>query len=939
MVSSSALIAAFAFVNRPQEQQRGLRRQRSTPAFVSPEQKIISLNSNGHRGLHPTLLFAAESSSSESDASSKTEDSSSSSSSSSLSSSSSSSKSKVYNKGEASSSTKGETTAVPTKTATVTKLPKRNTNATTPIGVNDGSSTSVIQGLLPSESFNLLCRIHCVLTLLRKHFPTLLELPALSYSSAQWMYAPNITVSGPKDEELAVGLDEVLLLSRALATAATTARRAGNLFDLALSGSSSSGGGSPAGQLECELLIDPGDPLRVAALWRTRLPSIGIGGDQSSSLSSYTEFSGRSTVHLCPRTGLVSKLKIQEVKINGVAVIESLGTALAAVRRAARSAGAMAPSSLFDDGGGDGRKRSGGNPLLDGILNGIQDVVDAVDALPSEEKEGPYDSPLYVVPARFWGGAVIPMKGEALVYNSTALWNTDGNATSSARMAKELNEKPLRYVPVPIDNYSRRSEQTSPPLVGSGDFVKYATCHVALQRFANYGLRQLAGVPTLGDSGESISAAISAERIRSLFSTDAELLTFGSGSSSSTSGTALLRGAGKVADLYRSLALFREASGGNWGITSLEADFERPRLVVSWATESPVKIEGTDRFVFDVPSSSLSYCLPLCGDGNIEEIAEICATYFKENDNDEIPLRIRRIENLQLKVAGVTTDSAWAQSFVSAALRSGITENTPLIPDTTIAELLRALTTRKSSSSAGKSPPPKKATKQDHMPALGDEAAASFYRILCALHSDISSMADGAGASGPSSPGGTVPAGDFLAETVELRGLLGEVLARGRSNYRGALGVAISSLRVAVQTRAVRLAARPRPTVEVTPRGSIKVNFILALWANPPSLPVGGALVGGGQGINENGGFGVPLKIEVCSEYIIDDETGKIREHQILESRLNGVLTPGDVFSRWIKGLTGGETADNSSGNSAVTSAMESLTDAIAWVRSMQDRK
>lgn len=750
------------------------------------------------------------------------------------------------------------------------------------------------------------------------------------------MYAPNITVAGPKDEELAVGSGEVLLLSRALATAATAARRAGNLFDLALSGSSSSSGGSPAGQLECELLIDPGDPLRFAALWRTRLPSIGIG-DQSSSPSSYTEFSGRSTVYLCPKTGLVSKLKIQEVKINGVAVIESLGTALAAVRRAARSAGAMVPSSLVDDGREDGRKRSGGNLFLDGIMNGIRDVVDAVDALPSEEKEGPSDSPLYVVPARFWGGAAMPVMGEVLVYNSTVLENADKNATSNPRIEEELNEKSPIYVPVPIDDYSRKSERTSPPLVGSGDFVEYATCHVALQHFANYGLRQLAGVHAVDDSGESIGAAISAERIRSLFSTDAKLLTFGSGSSSSASGTTLLRGAGKVADLYRSLALFREASGGDWRITSLEADFEQLRLVVSWATESPVKIEGTDRFIFDMPSSSSSYCLPLCGDGNIEEIAETCATYFDENENDGIPLRIRRIENLQLKVAGVTTDSAWVQSFVSAALRSGITDNGPFIPDATITELLRALTTRRSSSTAEKSPPKKKATKQDPMPALGDEAAASFYRILRALHSDLSGIADGAGASSPSLPGGIAPAGDFLAETVELRGLLGEVLARGRSNYRRVLGMAVSSLRVAVQTRAVRVAARPRPTVEVTPRGSIKVNFILALWANPPSLPVGRTLGGGGQSSNENGGFGVPLKIEVCSEYIIG-ETGKIREHRILESRLNGVLTPGDVFSRWIKGLTGGETVDSSSGNNAVPSAMESLMDAIAWVRSTQDR-
>jgi len=164
---------------------------------------------------------------------------------------------------------------------------------------------------------------------------------------------------------------------------------------------------------------------------------------------------------------------------------------------------------------------------------------------------------------------------------------------------------------------------------------------------------------------------------------------------------------------------------------------------------------------------------------------------------------------------------------------------------------------------------------------------------------------------------------------VELRGLLGEVLVRGRSSYTRLLSLAISSLRAAMQTRTVRLAAKPRPTIEVTSKGSIKVNLILALWVAPN--PLAAATVE-----SNNQGFGVPLKIEISSEYIVDT-MGMIREHRILESRLNGVLTPGDVFSRWIKGLTKEE---EENGNARmVPSAMESLMDAITWVRSMQDRK
>ena len=86
---------------------------------------------------------------------------------------------------------------------------------------------------------------------------------------------------------------------------------------------------------------------------------------------------------------------------------------------------------------------------------------------------------------------------------------------------------------------------------------------------------------------------------------------------------------------------------------------------------------------------------------------------------------------------------------------------------------------------------------------------------------------------------------------------------------------------------------------------------------------------------NINQGFGVPLKIELLTEYFMD-KAGEISEHRILESRLNGVLTPGDMFSRWVKGLI---KEDKGEGNAARPSAMESLVDALAWVRSMQDRK
>jgi len=228
-------------------------------------------------------------------------------------------------------------------------------------------------------------------------------------------------------------------------------------------------------------------------------------------------------------------------------------------------------------------------------------------------------------------------------------------------------------------------------------------------------------------------------------------------------------------------------------------------------------------------------------------------------------------------------------------------------------------------------------TSDSTFPSLDDDAAVSFYNILRALHNDIPNIATIGFAS--------TPANEFLTDTIELRGLLGEVLVRDQQNYRRVLGIVTSSLRAGVQTNTLRLATKPRTVIEVTSYGSIRVNLVLALWISAPQLPLGGML--GGQSSSsssrqqgegwDNQGFGAPLKIELLSEYIIDS-TGRISQHKILESRVNGVLTPGDLLSRWIKELTREEGGSGSSSRSSVdapASQFDNLMDVISWVRSI----
>jgi len=678
----------------------------------------------------------------------------------------------------------------------------------------------------------------------------------------QWIYdSNNVTVVGPRGEQLAVGIEEVIGINRALAISATAARRAGSLLDLAVSGGAATTNTNTGSSVDCELIIDPDNPFKVLVLWKTRLPN--------------AEFSGRSTVHLSSQTGLVTNLQIEQVKVNQNR-IDSLGTALATLRSASRSAS----TSIFDRFNSvTGRS---GNPLFDGILNGIQDVVDAVEALPSEKDGSDLGSPVYVLSEHFWK-----------------------NRTS---FADDIDEDgtPSAASPIPIDDYTRES-----PLPGSEFFVEYALVQKSLQNFAKNALYMLAGA---SKSGETIDT----EATRSLFTTEAEFIATDKDGDEIT----LLRGGGKIADFYRSLSVLREASGGDWRVIDIGTDMAKRQLIVKWDSETPFKVEGQDAFTFEAPTLMLmSRRLPLDSDGDIDDIVSRCVEcrdYFSfDSDDSFIPLKVDRIESLQLTVGGAKADSEWAKSFVSAALRAGVVGST--IPDPTITELLRSLTTPKQTAKTS----PKRVATTSQVPPLNDSAASSFYGIIRSLHNDLPSIIADAEMIGPSQ----TPAGEFLADSIELRGLLGEVLIRGSDSYSRLFGVVISSLRAAMKTNRVRLAAKPKPTIEITQNGSIKMNLNVALWIDAPSFP--------GQPKSSNGGFGVPLKIEITSLYKIDD-AGQIREHQILESRLNGMLTPGDVFSKWIKGLTNSEQGKKEE-NDGLNFA-SSFIDAIGWVRS-QNRK
>ncbi len=764
----------------------------------------------------------------------------------------------LYASAEEEASDTTEITA--TKLVKTTKIPSKK-NVKVEDNTQQQQQQQQQQKIFSNEEFALSCRIHCTITLLRKHLSSLLELPSLSSSTAKWIYdSNNVTVVGPRGEQLAVGMEEVIGINRALAISATAARRAGNLLDSLAASSGGATATSFGSSVECELMIDPKNQLKVLVLWKTHLPN--------------AEFSGRSIVHLSSESGLVTNLQIEQVNVNGVPVIDSLGTALATLRSASRSAS----TSIFDSLNTATGRSGTGNPIFDGILNGLQDVVDAVEALPSEKEGSDLGSPVFVLPIMLWK-----------------------NRTSFVDDIENTDDTTL---PIPIDDYKQKI-----PLAGSELFVEYALVQKSLQNFGKNSLYRLAGVSKSDESTETI---------RSMFTTEAEFIA----KDKDGDEISLLRGGGKIADFYRSLSVLREASGGDWKVSNIITNMDERQLIVKWNSETPFKVEGQDVFTFEEPSlMTMSTRLPLISDGDIDEIVSRCLEcrgYVSLEDSEDsfIPLKVNQIESLQLTVAGARVDSEWAKSFVAAALRTGVVG----IPDPTITELLRSLTAPKQSV---RTSPKKVVTKTQGMPPLNDDAASAFYGIIRSLHNDLPSIIAETKMIGQSQ----TPAGEFIASSIELRGLLGEVLVRGSDSYNRIFGAVISSLRAATKTNRVRLAARPKPTIEITADGTIKMNLKVALWIDAPSFP--------GQPKPSNGGFGVPLKIEVTSLYKVDD-SGNIKEHQILESRLNEMLTPGDVFSKWIRSLTNPDQGNND--DSDGLNFASSFIDAIGWVRS-QSRK
>jgi hypothetical protein len=258
--------------------------------------------------------------------------------------------------------------------------------------------------------------------------------------------------------------------------------------------------------------------------------------------------------------------------------------------------------------------------------------------------------------------------------------------------------------------------------------------------------------------------------------------------------------------------------------------------------------------------------------------------------------RIDAIEQLEIVVQGIKVeDPDWFRQFYQAVKAGRNTAGAEVVLDL-IEQLGSGRKVRN--------------TKVDGPPKLTEAAAASVYGILRALHQDLKCLTS------PTAP--SLPAAAYLAPTIELRGYLNEVLVRGEAPYKAAIGALLASLRGALQSERVVLETPPSPTIVFRPDGTIGVDLVLNMRLLP--IVVAGPEFGGGGGLG--------LKLELKFVYRVNQD-GKIIEHAIVETRVNGQLTPGDVVTRLWKGTPVGGSSTSS------LWPVQSVWDALNWARGM----
>ncbi|CAJ1951986.1 unnamed protein product [Cylindrotheca closterium] len=703
---------------------------------------------------------------------------------------------------------------------------------------------------------------------------------------------------------LVTSREELISLSDVLVLAITAAKQAQSMLSLPrrrVSGSNETNAtpSSSVAAVECQLVIDPKlNRLRVP--WKTKVPlllsaSPILGGSQrnpeDSRDNNFVQLEGLSDFVLSNTTGKIMSHQVVQVFLNGRSINgPEVGQALEAIQSASKNL-QQSPfflPNVFGGGSNDNTRNSNDlfwKEMRDGIL---EQVATAASASSRNDKTILPVPPVVVV------NSIETVKG----------W---------------VSTEPF--------NLTITSQDT--PLPGTDEWNEYITAHESLTEFCNQVIPMLAGTTT----GKSKSSPLSPILVdESVFASN---VTF-----KGIDGSTLMKGRGLVGNFYQSLSLARKmGTGQDWTVTKCcVLDWRKRTIAIDYKATNSIpprwKIQGRDMYVLSSSSSSSS---------------------SHEGDTQSRAV-IQEIQQLDFQASAADgnlfLDSSWLMKNLVRAVEqgrnvanggsdgNGMVNFGEVISEILLQQggnlglgggLLRSQQSNGETDLKSKSMS-KSMSKSNK---FSEKAGANAYYLMASLLEQYQGLFDDTTTDRRT----VTPGAEFMGENVELQGYLGEPLVRGRNIYNRVLGTLLARTRQAIVQKQLSIVSNMKkspPKVELiafdTVRLYLSYSFRLAAPRLLPEIPLP----------NQNGatafgsGSSLPLKIELVSDYKLDPNSGQVTVHKLVETKVNGQLTPGDMLSRWIQRFLKLDSGSVGTSNGASDEFFQTFVDAVSWFRTFR---
>ena len=505
--------------------------------------------------------------------------------------------------------------------------------------------------------------------------------------------------------------------------------------------------------------------------------------------------------------------------------------------------------------------------------------------------------------------------------------------------------------PILLDD-TWRAWNLSVPLPGSKQWMD----HVAVQQVIHVFVHDV--IPQLVDPRTAVSSSSSNSGMTWKFAPQATLV--------ATDGHTILvptteRSMGEstspasrhaLLDFFASLATLRRRSRGTWTLQSTD---QAVPLILSTRTKNGDRVVTTQVRVQYQAQGPLENAVISGTDVYTLQI-RLCESTTKRS------FQISQIEQERLDIAGNSNprDTTLSMQRLVAALTNSNTQALlRTADDSWLVQLWQRLIIV--DATAPNSPT---RTGGRSLPALNqaearsDEAAATVYRLMVALHTQGQALGSSSIVLPKEDPTSRIPALEFMAESLELVGYLGESLVRGKTPYAQVVGFWIGQLQSNLQSGRLVFATSSSTTaakadqspaqeqqpvttrVEWTDRGTIRYRLTLNLRVvlTPPGLPPPPSWLGtplpfgtmNQDSTSNPSSSSFPLQLALQSEFVLDSESGTIVQQRLVDTYINGQLTPADVVSQWFQAFQqqqrgGGSSLGNNNNNNNLWSLLQLL--------------